>query len=84
MGKTTDTIKALKSIRGKYEFGSEEYTALTTAIKSITGWTDLNTDVDNMELWGFEDVPERFQLLTAIKNKVHTLVRNKLKEMGVR
>ncbi len=84
MGKVTDTIKHLKAVRNNYAPGSEEHTALTTAIRSVIEWGNLNAEIDNIGLWGFEDVDQRFQLLNAIKAKMHTLIHKKLKEMGVR
>lgn len=84
MGKTTDTIKVLKEVRNKYETGSVEYIVLTTAIRSITEWGELNNEIDNLGLWGFEDVPARFQILKALKDKMHTVVHKKLKDVGLR
>ena len=84
MSKTTDVIKTLKEVRSKYELNSKEYKALTTSIKSIAVWYNLNTEIDNLGLWGFEDVPERFQILKALKEKMHTVIHKKLREVGIR
>ena len=84
MGKTTETIKVLKGIRSKYEVGSAEFEALTTSIKSMTEWGSLNAEIDNLGIWGFEDVPARFQILKAFKDKMHTVVHKKLREVGIR
>ena len=84
MGKVTDVVKTLKEIRSNYEVESDEYKALTVSIKSVTEWGNLNAEVEDLGLWGFEDVDARFQILKAFKNKVHTLVHRKLKDIGVR
>ena len=84
MGKVTDTIKVLKNIRNNYKVGSDEFNALTTSIKSMTEWGNLNADIEELGLWGFEDVDARFQILKALKEKMHTVVRKKLKEIGIR
>ena len=84
MGRITESIKVLKNIRKNYEVGSEEYNALTTSIKSLTEWGNLNHEIESMELWGFEDVPDRFQILKALKEKMHTVVHKKLREVGIR
>lgn len=84
MGKTTDMIKILKEVRNQYGSESVEYAALTTAIKSVTKWGELNSEVDDLGLWGFEDVPARFQILKAFKDKMHTVIHKKLKDIGLR
>lgn len=84
MGKSTQVIHVLKSVQKQYEFDSDEYQALNVAIKSITKWGDLNAEINNCTIWGFEDVPQRFQVASAIKAKVLALIHKALKEMGLR